>query len=82
MNKILLRTKIMFTMNQTEVLDYVLKKNCILSFHVTWYFLSIKNFENREENVRECVSIKKEINNWYLYCVIQFTSHFQVHWII
>ena len=35
-NKILLRTKIMFTMNQTEVLDYVLKKNCILSFHMTW----------------------------------------------
>ena len=26
MNKILLRTKIMFTVNQTEVLDYMLKK--------------------------------------------------------
>ena len=26
MNKILLRTKIMFTVNQTEVVDYMLKK--------------------------------------------------------
>ena len=38
MNKILLRTKIMFNMSQTEVLDYVLKKKktCILSFYMAW----------------------------------------------